>query len=90
MILHAPEIYRYKEHVVWTDKELNLKLMRNGLLTRIYAPQVKGVFDSFACTSLYGFLISLILQLLPRLFAITPGFELLASWERASERDDDN
>jgi len=30
----------YKEHVVWTDKELNLKLMRNGLLTRIYAPQV--------------------------------------------------
>jgi hypothetical protein len=40
MILHAPEIYRYKEHVVWTDKELNLKLMRNGLLTRIYAPQV--------------------------------------------------
>lgn len=49
----------------------------------------KGVFDSFACTSLYGFLTSLILQLLPRLFAITPGFELLASWERASERDDD-
>lgn len=41
IILHAPEIYRYKEHVVWTDKELNLKLMRNGLLTRIYAPQVK-------------------------------------------------
>jgi hypothetical protein len=32
--------YRYKEHVVWTDKELNLKLMRKGLLTRIYAPQV--------------------------------------------------
>jgi hypothetical protein len=30
----------YKEHVVWTDKELNLKLMRKGLLTRIYAPQV--------------------------------------------------
>jgi hypothetical protein len=50
----------------------------------------KGVFDSFACTSLYGLLTSLILQLLARLFAITPGFELLASWERASERDDDN
>ena len=31
---------RYKDRVVWTDKELNLKLMRKGLLTRIYAPMV--------------------------------------------------
>jgi len=30
----------YKEHVVWMDKELNLKLMRKALLTSIYAPQV--------------------------------------------------
>ncbi|KAJ7571043.1 hypothetical protein O6H91_01G146400 [Diphasiastrum complanatum] len=30
----------YREHVVWTDKELNLKLLRKGLLTRIYAPQI--------------------------------------------------
>eukprot|EP00250_Pteridium_aquilinum_P005430 c15520_g1_i1 orf=587-2152(-) len=30
----------YKDRVVWTDKELNLKLMRKGLLTRIYAPMV--------------------------------------------------
>ncbi|KAL2609929.1 hypothetical protein R1flu_028502 [Riccia fluitans] len=30
----------YRQHVVWTDKELNLKLMRKGLLTRIYAPMV--------------------------------------------------
>lgn len=31
---------RYEEHVVWTDKDLNLKLMRKGLLTRIHSPQV--------------------------------------------------
>ncbi|MCO5613350.1 hypothetical protein L7F22_067626 [Adiantum nelumboides] len=30
----------YKDRVVWTDKDLNLKLMRKGLLTRIYAPMV--------------------------------------------------
>lgn len=88
--LHAPEIYRYKEHVVWTDKELNLKLMRNGLLTRIYAPQVKVSSILLHAPHCMVFWPSLILQLLPRLFAITPGFELLASWERASERDDDN
>ncbi|URE38418.1 hypothetical protein MUK42_17024 [Musa troglodytarum] len=28
----------YNEHVVWTDKRLNLKLLRKGILTRIYAP----------------------------------------------------
>nr|XP_043637093.1 glycosyltransferase-like At2g41451 [Erigeron canadensis] len=30
----------YREHVVWTDKTLNLKLLRKGILTRIYAPMV--------------------------------------------------
>lgn len=30
----------YRDRVVWTDRELNLKLMRKGLLTRIYAPMV--------------------------------------------------
>ncbi|KDP26203.1 hypothetical protein JCGZ_22449 [Jatropha curcas] len=28
----------YQERVVWTDYKLNLKLMRKGILTRIYAP----------------------------------------------------
>ncbi|KAG8363672.1 hypothetical protein BUALT_Bualt19G0046800 [Buddleja alternifolia] len=28
----------YREHVVWTDRTLNLKLLRKGILTRIYAP----------------------------------------------------
>ncbi|KAL9675572.1 hypothetical protein QQ045_003774 [Rhodiola kirilowii] len=28
----------YREHVVWTDKQLNIKLLRKGILTRIYAP----------------------------------------------------
>lgn len=31
---------RYNEHVVWNDKQLNLKLLRKGVLTRIYAPMV--------------------------------------------------
>ncbi|PON64546.1 Glycosyltransferase-like [Trema orientale] len=30
----------YRERIVWTDKELNMKLMRKGILTRIYAPTV--------------------------------------------------
>ncbi|KAH7299237.1 hypothetical protein KP509_24G001800 [Ceratopteris richardii] len=30
----------YKDRVVWTDKELTLKLIRRGLLTRIYAPMI--------------------------------------------------
>ncbi|KAH9288442.1 hypothetical protein KI387_032559 [Taxus chinensis] len=35
------EMHRwYRERIVWTDKELNLKLIRKGLLTRIYAPMV--------------------------------------------------
>ncbi|KAF5737676.1 hypothetical protein HS088_TW13G00564 [Tripterygium wilfordii] len=43
----------YRERVVWTDKTLNLKLLRKGILTRIYAPMVivqglreSGVFSS--------------------------------------------
>lgn len=43
----------YKDRVVWSDKELNLKLMRKGLFTRIYAPMViiqglreSGVFSN--------------------------------------------
>ncbi|GAB2267170.1 hypothetical protein Dimus_002154 [Dionaea muscipula] len=34
----------YREHVVWMDKEIKLKLLRKGILTRIYAPMV-----SFYC-----------------------------------------
>ncbi|WP_459806225.1 hypothetical protein, partial [Herbidospora sp. RD11066] len=43
----------HREHVVWTDKTINLKLLRKGILTRIYAPSViieglkeSGVFRS--------------------------------------------
>ncbi|PKI31604.1 hypothetical protein CRG98_047986, partial [Punica granatum] len=43
----------YRERVVWTDKTLNLKLLKKGILTRIYAPMVivqglreSGVFSS--------------------------------------------
>lgn len=28
---------------MWTDKELNLKLMRKGILTRVYAPSVSSI-----------------------------------------------
>lgn len=31
---------RFREHVVWTDKDVKLKLLRKGILTRIYAPMV--------------------------------------------------
>lgn len=30
----------FRERVVWTDKQVNLKLLRKGILTRIYAPMV--------------------------------------------------
>ncbi|CAA7060569.1 unnamed protein product [Microthlaspi erraticum] len=43
----------YREKVVWTDEKLKLKLLRKGILTRIYAPMViiqelreAGVFSS--------------------------------------------
>lgn len=35
-------MFRYREHVVWTDKDTNLKLLRKGVLTRIYAPMVSS------------------------------------------------
>ncbi|XP_008783217.1 glycosyltransferase-like At2g41451 [Phoenix dactylifera] len=43
----------FRERVVWTDKQLNLKLLRKGILTRIYTPMAiiqalkeSGVFTS--------------------------------------------
>ncbi|KAL0359583.1 UNVERIFIED_CONTAM: Glycosyltransferase-like KOBITO 1 [Sesamum angustifolium] len=43
----------YREHVVWTDREVNLKLLSGGVFTRIYTPMViiqslkdSGVFSS--------------------------------------------
>ncbi|ESW21010.1 hypothetical protein PHAVU_005G033300 [Phaseolus vulgaris] len=43
----------YNEHVVWGDKDLKIKLLRKGVLTRIYSPMVivqnlreSGVFSS--------------------------------------------
>ncbi|TKY49648.1 Glycosyltransferase KOBITO 1 [Spatholobus suberectus] len=43
----------YNEHVVWGDKDLRMKLLRKGILTRIYTPMVivqslreSGVFSS--------------------------------------------
>lgn len=43
----------YEEHVVWGDKALNLKLLRKGILTRIYAPMVivQGLRESGVFTS---------------------------------------
>ncbi|XP_019185961.1 PREDICTED: glycosyltransferase-like KOBITO 1 isoform X1 [Ipomoea nil] len=48
----------YREHVVWTDKTLNLKLLRKGILTRIYAPMViiqglkeSGVFGTIIASA---------------------------------------
>ncbi|CAO2816204.1 unnamed protein product [Amaranthus hypochondriacus] len=44
----------YQEHVVWGDKALNLKLLRKGILTRIYAPMVivQGLRESGIFTSI--------------------------------------
>ncbi|XP_020240571.1 glycosyltransferase-like KOBITO 1 [Cajanus cajan] len=43
----------YNEHVVWGDKDVKMKLLRKGILTRIYTPMViiqslreSGVFSS--------------------------------------------
>ncbi|KAJ9565410.1 hypothetical protein OSB04_001376 [Centaurea solstitialis] len=48
----------YREHVVWTDKALNMKLLRKGILARIYAPMVimqelreAGTFSSLIAAS---------------------------------------
>ncbi|KAJ4845285.1 hypothetical protein Tsubulata_015095 [Turnera subulata] len=41
-------LHWYRERVVWTDRALNLKLLRKGILTRIYAPMaiVQGLRES--------------------------------------------
>ncbi|CAA0837918.1 Glycosyltransferase-like KOBITO 1, partial [Striga hermonthica] len=38
----------YREHVVWTDRTLNLKLLRKGILLRIYTPMtiIQGLRES--------------------------------------------
>ncbi|KAF8689252.1 hypothetical protein HU200_042043 [Digitaria exilis] len=43
----------YNERVVWNDKQLNLKLLRKGVLTRIYTPMaiVQGLRESGVFTS---------------------------------------
>ncbi|XP_057976789.1 glycosyltransferase-like KOBITO 1 [Malania oleifera] len=48
----------YREHVVWTDKSLNIKLLKKGILTRIYAPMAiiqglkeSGVFSSIIASA---------------------------------------
>ncbi|MCL7038887.1 hypothetical protein MKW94_021207 [Papaver nudicaule] len=43
----------YHEHIVWSDKALNMKLMRKGILTRIYAPMaiIQGLRESGAFRS---------------------------------------
>ncbi|EPS69585.1 hypothetical protein M569_05180, partial [Genlisea aurea] len=48
----------YREHVVWTDQTLNLKLLRKGILTRIYAPmtiiqelRASGIFASIIASA---------------------------------------
>ncbi|KAL8154322.1 hypothetical protein V2J09_012082 [Rumex salicifolius] len=44
----------YREHVVWGDKTLNLKLLRKGILARIYAPMVviQGLRESGVLSSI--------------------------------------
>ncbi|XP_044489104.1 glycosyltransferase-like KOBITO 1 [Mangifera indica] len=43
----------YRAHVVWDNKDLKLKLLRKGILTRIYAPMViiQGLRESGVFTS---------------------------------------
>ncbi|XP_039021729.1 glycosyltransferase-like KOBITO 1 [Hibiscus syriacus] len=43
----------YHEHVVWGDKDLRLKLLRKGILTRIYAPTaiIQGLRESGVLSS---------------------------------------
>ncbi|GAV69401.1 Glyco_tranf_2_4 domain-containing protein [Cephalotus follicularis] len=48
----------YREHVVWGDKDIKLKLLRKGVLSRIYAPMViiqglreSGVFSSLIASA---------------------------------------
>lgn len=58
-LLRLYSICRYREHVVWADKELNLKLMRKGLLTRLYVPQVRVEVISFLCNVFASFIVQL-------------------------------
>ncbi|XP_068640194.1 glycosyltransferase-like At2g41451 [Aristolochia californica] len=46
-------LHWYREHIVWSDKAMTLKLLKKGILTRIYAPMAiiqglreSGVFSS--------------------------------------------
>ncbi|XP_006643956.3 glycosyltransferase-like KOBITO 1 [Oryza brachyantha] len=43
----------FREHVVWNDKDTNLKLLRKGVLTRIYAPMaiIRGLKESGVFTT---------------------------------------
>ncbi|EXC10459.1 hypothetical protein L484_008626 [Morus notabilis] len=48
----------YREHIVWGDKDLKMKLLRKGILTRIYAPMTiiqglheSGVFNSIIASA---------------------------------------
>lgn len=45
----------YREHVVWTNKNLTKKLMKEGILTRIYAPMV--IIQGLKETGVYSSLI---------------------------------
>ncbi|KAI3667366.1 hypothetical protein L6452_42422 [Arctium lappa] len=47
----------YREHVVWTDKDLNKKLTKKGILTRIHAPMVimQGLREAGVYSSLIEF-----------------------------------
>ncbi|GMP86619.1 hypothetical protein CsSME_00039329 [Camellia sinensis var. sinensis] len=46
-------LHWYREHIVWTDKVLNMKLIKKGILTRIYAPMVivQGLRESGVLSS---------------------------------------
>nr|XP_043609622.1 glycosyltransferase-like At2g41451 [Erigeron canadensis] len=45
----------YREHVVWKDEDLKKKLMKEGILTRIYAPMV--IMQGLKETGVYSSLI---------------------------------
>ncbi|PWA92790.1 glycosyltransferase family 92 [Artemisia annua] len=45
----------YREHVVWTNKNVTKKLMKEGILTRIYAPMV--IIQGLKETGVYSSLI---------------------------------
>lgn len=52
-IVMASSVFRYQEHVVWGDKALNLKLLRKGILTRIYAPMVSVNCETSSVFTIY-------------------------------------